>query len=186
MKNTEGGGYLSAFTGWGPTYEVDLQPEVGAPGGQILSTYPLDLGGYAVISGASMACPHISGIIALLLEARGKTDPATINNILAATADPNIFFGGINVQPYLAPVMRQGAGLVNPYDAVLLKLSSADRAYLSTTLGILNQKRILLFKTLARRLSPTSWDILETWLFIPSKELGLLPPIHSDPESRQI
>lgn len=41
---------------------------LAAPGDQITSTYPMDRGGfngYARMSGTSMACPHVSGIVAL-------------------------------------------------------------------------------------------------------------------------
>lgn len=139
VQNTDTGGYVSPFTAWGPTYEVDLKPVVGAPGAEILSTYPLELGGYSVNSGTSMACPFVSGVIALLLEARGKTDPATINNILSATADPNVYYDDKNVHPHLAPVMQQGGGLINAYDAIyaqtILSVSSIsfnDTEYFET------------------------------------------------------
>jgi hypothetical protein len=49
--NTNTGGFLSTYTSWGPTYELDVKPQFSTPGGLILSTYPLDLGGYAVLSG---------------------------------------------------------------------------------------------------------------------------------------
>ena len=117
-KNTDTGGYLSVFTSWGPTFGLDFKPQFAAPGGYILSAWPLSRGGYSIGSGTSMACPFVTGVIALLLEARGKTDPATINNILGATANPNIFFDGTDVYPYLAPVVQQGSGLINAYDAV--------------------------------------------------------------------
>lgn len=115
--NNVTGGYLSYFSSWGPTFEVDVKPQFAAPGGSILSTYPLALGGYMVDTGTSMATPFVAGSIALLIEARGKTDPATINTILSASAVPKAFNDGESTYSYLAPVPQQGGGLLNVYNA---------------------------------------------------------------------
>lgn len=112
------GGYLSTFTSWGPSFEVRSKPQIAAPGGFIASTYPRELGSYAVLSGTSMSCPFAAGSIALIMEARGKLDPATINSLLSSTADPSVFHDGRKSYPYLAPVPQQGGGLINVYNAV--------------------------------------------------------------------
>lgn len=50
----------SSFSSFGMSAELELKPDIGAPGGNIYSTYPLSTGdgsGYAVLSGTSMASP---------------------------------------------------------------------------------------------------------------------------------
>lgn len=116
--NTVTGGALSYYTTWGPTWELNVKPDVGAPGGNILSTYPVAKGSYAVESGTSMATPFTAGSIALLLEIRGKkTSPATITNLLSANANPQLFNDNTQFYNQLAPVPQQGAGLIQVYDA---------------------------------------------------------------------
>ncbi|KAF2723337.1 subtilisin-like protein [Polychaeton citri CBS 116435] len=132
--NNATGGFLSTYTSWGPTYELDIKPQVAAPGGLILSTYPLPLGGYAVLSGTSMACPITAAIVALVSNVRGTLDPATIESLLSATGNPNVFQDGKTAYPYLAPVAQQGGGLIQAYDAAHSKtvLSVSSLAFNDT------------------------------------------------------
>ena len=65
-----------------------LKPDIGAPGGLIRSTYPLEQGGYATISGTSMASPHVAGAVALLLQAKPNTNAQSVRDILQNSADP--------------------------------------------------------------------------------------------------
>jgi subtilisin family serine protease len=116
-ENLATGGALSAYTTWGPTWEMDVKPQYGAPGGNILSTYPVAKGSYAVLSGTSMSCPLTSAVTALVGEVRGSLDPIAIMNLLSANANPQLFNTGGKFIPYLAPVVQQGAGLIQAYDA---------------------------------------------------------------------
>lgn len=112
------GGYTVRSSSWGPTQEIDVKPQVTTPGGDILSTYPLTLGGYAVLSGTSMATPLLASIFALVAEARGTKDPEVLRSLISSTAKPNVWFDGDTAfNDILAPVAQQGAGLAQAWEA---------------------------------------------------------------------
>ncbi|SPQ23103.1 0599ac91-7c63-472b-b882-512b6f71767c [Thermothielavioides terrestris] len=128
FNDTATAGFLSDYTSWGPTFEVEVKPQFATPGGSVLSTFPRALGSYAVLSGTSMACPLAAAVYALLMDARGTKDPRTLENLLSSTAHPNLFRLSGKSLPYLAPVPQQGAGLIQAWDAAqattLLSVSS--------------------------------------------------------------
>ena len=72
-SRTRRGGLISSFSSYGLAPDLTLKPDIGAPGGLIRSTWPLEKGGYAIISGTSMASPHVAGAAALLLQAHPRT-----------------------------------------------------------------------------------------------------------------
>ncbi|KAH7038315.1 peptidase S8/S53 domain-containing protein [Microdochium trichocladiopsis] len=117
-RNELTGGFASSYTTWNPTFELEVKPQIAAPGGNILSTYPVTLGSYAVLSGTSMSCPLAAAVFALLAEVRGTFDPATLEHLLAATSNPQMY-NDLTATRYgvLAPVVQQGAGLIQAYDA---------------------------------------------------------------------
>ncbi|KAI1496895.1 peptidase S8/S53 domain-containing protein [Biscogniauxia marginata] len=117
QKNNVTGGFASSFTTWNPTFELDVKPQLASPGGSILSTYPIPLGTYAVLSGTSMACPLVAAIYALISNVRGTLDPATLENLLSATANPQLLNDGTTTYDLLAPVSQLGGGIVQAYDA---------------------------------------------------------------------
>ena len=72
-------------------------PDVSSPGSDIVSSgtptgvgvlSPALPGGTATLSGTSMAAPHISGIAALLFEARPSLTPDQVRQVLQVTAAP--------------------------------------------------------------------------------------------------
>ncbi|KAJ1948331.1 hypothetical protein FBU59_001647 [Linderina macrospora] len=108
------GGQMSDFSSYGPSPELDIAPVVSAPGGNIYSTYPLKLGGFASLSGTSMATPYISGTAALFKQAHPSYNVAQLRQALATTARPrNDAKTGKDIHPYWS-----GSGLVNIYDAI--------------------------------------------------------------------
>ncbi|KAI0016310.1 peptidase S8/S53 domain-containing protein [Xylariomycetidae sp. FL0641] len=117
QKNNVTGGFTSTYSTWNPTFEMDIKPQVASPGGDILSTYPIPLGTYAVLSGTSMACPLVAGIYALLSNVRGTLDPGLLESLVSATAKPQLFNDGNATYGALAPVMQIGGGIIQAYDA---------------------------------------------------------------------
>lgn len=91
---------LASFSSYGKA--VDLT----APGVSVYSSY--NTGGYATLSGTSMASPHVAGVAALALAAKGPMTPVQLSDHLKSTATP---LSGLTTD-------QQGAGLVNAYAAV--------------------------------------------------------------------
>ncbi|WP_084470250.1 S8 family peptidase [Jiangella gansuensis] len=112
------GGLISSFSSYGMAADLTLKPDLGAPGGLIRSTYPLERDGYAVVSGTSMASPHVAGAVALLLEAHPSLGPEAVRDVLQNHADP-ADWSLIPDQGYIEPAHRQGAGLLD-IDAAIL------------------------------------------------------------------
>lgn len=140
------GGLISSFSSYGLTAELELKPDLGAPGGNIYSTYPLEKGGYASLGGTSMSSPHVAGTAALLLQARPELGTEQIRTVLQNSADPAAWSLNPTVG-FLDSVHRQGAGLVDIDDAILssamvspgkISLGETDAGPVTRTLSITN------------------------------------------------
>ncbi|PFH48554.1 hypothetical protein AMATHDRAFT_76669 [Amanita thiersii Skay4041] len=115
------GGLISSFSSYGPSNDLYFKPAVAAPGGNILSTLPLPLGGYGVQSGTSMATPFVAGSAGLLLQVRGKDrNVATGARTLFETTGRPVPSNKTEGFPFQT-VSQQGAGLINVYDAIHYK-----------------------------------------------------------------
>lgn len=112
------GGLISSFTSYGPTNDMFFKPAVSAPGGNILSTFPVPLGSFAVLSGTSMATPFMAGVSALLFGLKGNTPEVgrSARDLFETTAQlvPSSHTDGDPLQT----VAQQGAGLVNAFQAL--------------------------------------------------------------------
>lgn len=112
------GGLISSFSSYGLSPDLALKPDIGAPGGLIRSTYPVELGSYATISGTSMSSPHVAGAAALYLQAHPGTSSQEMRDILQNSADPKNWWGNPGLG-LLDNVHRQGAGMLDIDDSIL-------------------------------------------------------------------
>ncbi|WLD94098.1 S8 family serine peptidase [Alkalihalobacillus sp. AL-G] len=119
---------LADFSSRGIPGDELVHPDITAPGVDIVATKsstglvmntlgtttdityisPEYLPYYTTASGTSMATPHISGVVALMLEANPDLTPDQVLNALQSTADP---MSGFDLH-------EVGAGYVNAYEAV--------------------------------------------------------------------
>lgn len=103
---------LAEFSSRGPSPYGEIKPEVVAPGVGIRSSVPG--GGYeGGWSGTSMACPHVVGTVALLLQVDPGLTTDELENLISQTATPleNDEYRG-------RPNNGFGWGLVNALSAV--------------------------------------------------------------------
>jgi len=63
---------------WGPSIDI------WAPGVDVLSARAHSRSGLVTMSGTSMACPHVSGVVALILEAHPRWSPAQVKEHLTS------------------------------------------------------------------------------------------------------
>lgn len=112
------GGLVSAFSSFGLAADLSLKPDLGAPGGSIWSTLPMEQGSYGSNSGTSMASPHVAGAAALFLQQHGDAEPADVRDALLNSADPSLWSLNDTIG-LLEPVNHQGAGLLDIDDAIL-------------------------------------------------------------------
>jgi minor extracellular serine protease Vpr len=140
-------GLLSSFSSYGMDVELEFGPSVTAPGGLINSTYPLSAGtgGYSVLSGTSMAAPHVAGAAALLLEAEPDLDPFQVRDRLQNTSE-QIEWNGAPGAGYLEFSFRQGSGMIQIDRAILAdqhvvpgQLALGDAGSVTTTLTVTNR-----------------------------------------------
>lgn len=139
-------GLVSDFSSYGLAADLTLKPDVAAPGGSISSTYPLEKGAEATLSGTSMAAPHTAGAAALLLEADPDLAPLDVRTALQNTAD-QLDWSLVSGAGYLEPVVRQGAGLIDIPQAVTsatkvetskISLGEGEAGPVTTTLTVSN------------------------------------------------
>ncbi|CAN6251110.1 unnamed protein product [Urochloa humidicola] len=83
---------VAAFSSRGPSVAFPgiIKPDIAAPGASILAAVG---GSYQFMSGTSMACPHVSGVVALLKSVHPDWSPAMIKSAIMTTASVTDRFG---------------------------------------------------------------------------------------------
>ncbi|MEV0388938.1 S8 family serine peptidase [Nonomuraea sp. NPDC050643] len=119
----ERGDWFDAPPEWPDSYVV---PDVSAPGVDVVSAVPG--GEYAALNGTSMATPHVSGTVALMLEARPGLTVDAATEILTGTSVSDDRYGP-------RPNPRVGQGRIDAYAAV------AEAALTSGVRGVVTDER---------------------------------------------
>jgi subtilisin family serine protease len=105
-----------------------LKPDVSAPGVAILAAFanaPGAPGQYALVSGTSMASPHVAGLAALYLGEHPDASPAEIKSAMMTTAYDTVDAEGAPMSDPFA----QGAGHIDPtryFDPGMLYLNGTE------------------------------------------------------------
>lgn len=106
---------MARFSSTGPTRDGRRKPLVVAPGVRVLSVRSRqsagEPAGYVRMSGTSMAAPHVTGTVALMLQASGPQPVAAIRNALFASLAPPSPAGADQVE-------RWGYGILDVAAAV--------------------------------------------------------------------
>lgn len=147
------GGLISSFSSFGLAADLTIKPDVGAPGGGIFSSYPLEQGGGATLSGTSMAAPHVAGAAALLLE-KAPVPANLMAAVMQNNSQPKLWSGNPGLG-FLDFTFRQGGGMldiptilnanafVTPSDLSVGDSDPADGGPFPQTVTIDNQSGVL-------------------------------------------
>ncbi|KAJ3521240.1 hypothetical protein NMY22_g12392 [Coprinellus aureogranulatus] len=171
------GGLMSNFSSYGPNYDFQFKPAIGAPGGNILSSVPPSLGGLlSVRHGTSMATPFVAAASALLLQIRGKT-AATARNARTLFQTTAVSVQSTKDEQALPQTLtKQGAGLINVYDAVFSTTSISKEAVgVRQTFTVRNDGKSAKSYVLSHRPAGTALTVQENSIFASTGPVPLVP-----------
>ena len=128
---------IARFSSKGPSVDGRIKPNISAPGFDVpsavnnkqfggwmldktllITVFRNDTQYWSAFNGTSMAAPHVTGIVALILQANPNLTAAQVKTILETTATVDQNTGSVPNNSY-------GYGKVNAYNAVLLALQYA-------------------------------------------------------------
>lgn len=135
-------GAYAEHSAWGPTDQPDtinpngyplIKPQVVAPGMNIPSAFADNDTAYAVMSGSSMAAPHVAGLVGLMWEAGSclMGDYATTETLLQESAVPIPYDTGNGDEgPGLVPNHATGWGEIDALNAVKSAISHCNGGFI--------------------------------------------------------
>jgi subtilisin family serine protease len=85
---------IASFSSRGPANSGIQKPQVSAPGNSVRSAGHTSDTAFATMSGTSMACPHVAGLVGLLRSGSPNISYANVKNILQNNCDRNLQFSG--------------------------------------------------------------------------------------------
>lgn len=172
----------TSYTSRGPSESCPfvMKPDIMAPGSLILASWPENISvatigndqslfsNFNVISGTSMACPHASGVAALLKAAHPEWSPAAIRSAIMTTSDITDNTGspitdmGLTNQPRANP-LAMGSGHINPNRALdpglIYNASAEDYVNLLCALNFTEKNIQVITKTSSTNCSSPSLDL---------------------------
>lgn len=153
---------MAKSSSWGPAPDLRMKPEITAPGNNIYSLQ--NDGEYMVMSGTSMATPHVTGATALIAQALRDRFNITrdkqaflAKTIMMNTAHP---IADPTTDGSYYSVMEAGAGLLNVLDAVKTNVyatavggadTKADGKLELKSIGTKNFKTTITFNNLSEK-----------------------------------
>ncbi|KAI4383429.1 hypothetical protein MLD38_009267 [Melastoma candidum] len=141
----DGAPFRASFSSYGPNtfFPNIMKPDISAPGIDILAAYSLKAPpstspddprrvAYNVLTGTSMACPHVAGVAAYVKSFHPDWSPSAIKSAIMTTAQP--------MMPQLIYEYGYGSGQVDPVKALspglVYEIPKEDYLRLLCTKGI--------------------------------------------------
>lgn len=142
FDNPHKDGY-SESTSWGPSPNLDFKPQIAGPGGNIYST--INNNKYGVMTGTSMASPHVAGGMTLIMQSlkdkgfnkRELIEHAKIKAMNTASVKMS------KEQDFKVPYSprRQGAGLIQIEGAIKTNVTATYKGEAAVALKQIRDKK---------------------------------------------
>ncbi|KAJ1650622.1 hypothetical protein IWQ61_008623 [Dispira simplex] len=107
---------VSPYSSWGPGTDLSAKPDLIAPGSNIYSALPLNMGLYGIISGTSMSSPYVAGIVALMREKFPQGNVTEFKSLLIHVANllkETVTSSSGKSEQDMGSIVQQGGGTIN-------------------------------------------------------------------------